>query len=389
MLNLRRLLKILKRVIFHPVKAVKSLVAVSRINKTIRAESIQVLFYDRFRVHSVYSSPIIDGFIQAGGKALYVVGEQDHPALNNSSHSTQAIYLDKTFELFLGFIKVPLIITPASGFDPDAKNSLTKVGHIYHSPVSMHYIYGDKPFDGYDIFFTVGPHHTREVELLSALRGWKGVRSFESGYPRIDNISHDHNTLPDNKKPDSTGTIAFAPSWGEKNILRSHGTEIIKSLLDSQYRVVLRPHKHSFDFDLDVIKEIVDAFRERDFELDESVSFSKIYSCDILISDWSGIAYEFAFALGKPVVSVDVKGGQKIQSVLNIKIDAPPMEDVCRYEIGIVSKPENVCAAVNELNKADHMLWAEKTKLARDKYLYNYGHSAKVIAEQIMRLVEK
>ena len=388
MLILCRILKILKRVVYHPIKAIESIVTVSHINKMIKAESIKVLFYDRFRVHSVYSSPVLDNFLKVGGTALYVVGEKEHPALDDTSKYPGTIYLDKAFELFFRFIKVPLIITPASGFSPDAKHSHTKVGHIYHSPVSMHYIYGDKPFDGYDIFFAVGPHHVREVELLSALRGWEGRRCFQSGYPRIDIISKEHRKIEVSKEAGTKGTIAFAPSWGENNILRSHGLQIIKSLLDNQYRVILRPHKHSFDFDMDVIEEANNAFKKLDFELDETVSFAKIYSCDILISDWSGIAYEFAFALGKPVVSVDVKGGQKIQSVLNTKIDARPMEDVCRYEIGIVSQPENVCAAVTKLIEEKSLVWAEKTKSARDKYLYNFGRSSKVIAEQIMSLIE-
>ena len=389
MLNFRLYLRVAKRLALHPLKSIEVIASIVRINKIVQSDGTEVVFYDRFAMHSGFSEPVLDEFLRLGGNALSLVGDKNHPALKERKDGLQVFYIDRGFELFLRYIKVPLIITPASAFDPDAKNNYTKVAHIFHSPVSMHYVYGDDSFDNHDIFFTVGPHQTREFELLSVLRGWKNKSSFKAGYPKIDKLAHDYSSFQRPITNDRKGKIAFAPSWGEKNVLRSHGIAIINDLLTEGFEVVLRPHKHSFDYDMDVIDEIKVFFQSMDFEIDDDIGFDKIYSCDVLISDWSGIAYEFAFSTGRPVIFVDVAGGQKIQSVRNLEINLEPMEDVCRFEIGLVAKPDDVYKSVTDVFEKGVSKWSDTIVIARKKYLYNYGESAIVIASCLKNLTSK
>jgi len=359
---------------------------ITQINKLIRQKSIKVVFYDRFAMHDSFTAPVIDRFLELQGRAFYFVAVKDHPALEKKRRKCEVFYVERELELLFRYLRVAMLVTPTTAYDPDAKNRHTKVAHIYHSPVSMHYIYGDNSFDSYDIFFAVGPHHTREFELLSELRGWIGKVSYPAGYPKIDNITRHYQTIRDTELTRVKTKIAFAPSWGKKNILRSHGQAIIADLLKEGFEVVLRPHKHNFDFDREVIDKIVNSFNDQDFTLDRELGFDKIYTCDVLVSDWSGIAYEFAFATCKPVVSVEVKGAQKIQTIINLTIDLEPMEDVCRFDIGVVTLPATVSQRVVDIINQGQEQWLSGISAARDKYLYNFGSSADVIAHKLIEL---
>ena len=58
---------------------------------------------------------------------------------------------------------------------------------------------------------------------------------------------------------------------------------------------------------------------ERDIVGDES-----LYSSDIMISDWSGVALEYAFALKKPVIFCDLP--RKINNKNYLELEIDPIE---------------------------------------------------------------
>ncbi|VAW71124.1 hypothetical protein MNBD_GAMMA12-1274 [hydrothermal vent metagenome] len=382
---MRFYLRLIKRLILYPGQCIKMILLIMRINNLLEKKSISVIFYDRFAMHNSFTAPVLEEFIRLKGRAIYFVADKNHPALTKSPDYCEVYLVSRRYELLYRYLKVPFLVTPASAYDYDAHNELTKVAHIYHSMASMHFIYGDTAFDSYDIFFATGPHHTREFEQLSELRGWKNKVSFQAGYPKVDNIAQQYKQTEKNSFEKKV-RVAFAPSWGKTNILDSHGYIIIKDLLEKNFKVVLRPHKHSFDFDREVINRIITDLKCDALFLDQSINFDNIYACDLMISDWSGIAYEFAFATSKPVVSVEVVGGQKIQSKDNVHIETKAMEDVCRYDIGIVASPEQVSAAAVELLNQESKARINSITSTRKKYLYNFGNSAHVIALQLIKL---
>mgnify|MGYP003749275313 FL=1 len=371
----------------HPVVTIEAIKSIIDVNKIIESRKISVVFFDRIAIHYSFSKSIYDELVTLNQKALYVVCDKNHPKLrSDDSDYKQTFYLDKRYEAFLRFVNVPLIATPASHFPVLGKNKNTKIAHFFHSPNSMHFVYGDRAFDAYDIFFTVGPHHTKEFKLLEKLRTWKNKSSYPGGYPKIDILSRLSEDCFSEKIYKNTKRIAFAPSWLKTSILRTHGLSIIKNLIAEGYEVLLRPHIHSFDYDAEVISEIVNTFHDASFELDDGSSFDKLYNCDILISDWSGMAFEFAFSTCRPVVSVNVEGNRKILSINNTKISADAMEDVCRFEIGTVCTPQLTNESIRNIYEQGVHSWAHKIALVRGKYLYNFGNSSKVISLKIKDL---
>ena len=61
-------------------------------------------------------------------------------------------------------------------------------------------------------------------------------------------------------------------------------------------------------------------------------SNSTVFEADLMITDWSGIAYEYAYTTCKPVLFIDTP--MKIMNPEYKKIGIEPLNIWMRYEIG-------------------------------------------------------
>ena len=107
----------------------------------------------------------------------------------------------------------------------------------------------------------------------------------------------------------SKKTILIAPSWDDNGLIETEGMEIIQILLDNNYNVILRPHPITLKKSENVIKNIQKKFQKNtNFDLDTDIrNLDSLFVSDCMISDWSGVAIEYAFALQKPVLYVDIQ----------------------------------------------------------------------------------
>ena len=102
--------------------------------------------------------------------------------------------------------------------------------------------------------------------------------------------------------------VLIAPSWGENGLLELFADEVIESLLKANCSIIVRPHPRTLHFKPELRFHLLDSFgNNKNFQLDlDSNSFDSFYSSDIMISDWSGSAFEFAFGTLKPVIFVNM-----------------------------------------------------------------------------------
>ena len=195
-------------------------------------------------------------------------------------------------------------------------------------------------------------------------------------------------TVRENKK------ILIAPSWQEDNILDSCIHEILGELLGKGYEVVVRPHPEYVKRYAANMNSIVERYRDYKgddlcFELDFSDS-SSIFNSDLVISDWSGTAYEAAFVTKKPVIFINTP--PKINNPEYDVIEAKPLEMVLRDEIGIQVDPDNMDGlrpAIEEL-LASGEKYAARIDEIRNTYIANFGKSAQTGGQYIIdKLTDK
>jgi YidC/Oxa1 family membrane protein insertase len=102
-----------------------------------------------------------------------------------------------------------------------------------------------------------------------------------------------------------------------------------------------------------------------------------------MITDWSGIAFEYAFALMKPILFIDVE--PKVRNPDYRKISSSPLEVALRAELGGVLTVDEITdapARIEALVSAERP-HRERLQALRSQWVFNVGTSAQAGAAAI------
>lgn len=261
--------------------------------------------------------------------------------------------------------------------------------YVYHSIVSTHMAYRPGAFDHFDKIICVGPHHKDEIRATERLHNLKPKKLLEGGYVILDSIlastCHTSETSHDGPK-----RILVAPSWGENNLIESCGSKLVDILLTAGFQVTVRPHSMTIRRNHPALSELSSRFSSHiNFQLDLGLqSQGTVSESDLMISDWSGAAIEYAFGLEKPVIFIDVP--KKVNNPNYEEIPHIPIEVMLRSEIGEVVHPDSLSEiphAVERLCRTPDLMKTNIQEL-RNKWVYNVGNAAEVTAGHIVQSVE-
>lgn len=259
----------------------------------------------------------------------------------------------------------------------------TQYVYVFHSMASTHMIYEPDGFDHYDTVMCVGPYMIDEIRRREGLQGLAAKELVEHGYGRLDTILAD--ATPGARVRGDRPTVLVAPSWGPTCTFETMGVEVVRALLDGGCRVIARPHPMTTKKSPHAIEQLAAAFgADPNFELDEDIAAARsLHESDVMVSDWSGAALEYAFGLERPVVFLDV--ARKVNNPDYGALDLEPFEASVRERIGAVIATDELHAlvpAVQEIVRtADD--WRTRLQGVRDDTIFNVGHSGRVAAEVI------
>ena len=183
--------------------------------------------------------------------------------------------------------------------------------------------------------------------------------------------------------------VMIAPSWHDGNIMECCIEPILDTLVKYDFIIVVRPHPQymlHFGRKVEMLQEKFSSISQDKliFETDFSSS-SSIYQSDILVTDWSGIGMEFCYATLKPGIFINTK--RKIMNPEHEKITLESLEDRIRKKMGIeleLSEIQEIGEKISYLvDNAD--AYRNAIEKIRNEELYNYGSSAKIGAEYLIK----
>ena len=358
-----------------------------------------IVFYSE---SSVILYPYVEEIIQElqnrDQKICYLTSRKDDPILQNKNENIRVFYIgDSEIQKMNFFLKLKagvLIMTmPDLGSYHIKRSKEFPVHYVYtfHSMNSTHMEFQKTAFDQFDSIFCVGSYQIQELRATEKLYNLKQKNLVECGYGLLDKLiklkssfAEKGNLLKNNKK-----NILIAPSWGKHNLLESMGVELVKILLDGGYHVTVRPHPMTVKKSPKIIKQILEKFEKNpDFLLDTNTSsFEQLFSSYALITDWSGIGYEYAFVCERPVIYVDVP--KKAHNKEYEKIGLVPFEISIRNPIGeiiAIQNIETIPERIEFLYSNDNN-FENKIQKIRNDSIFNIGESGKVTANEIIRII--
>jgi YidC/Oxa1 family membrane protein insertase len=328
-----------------------------------------------------------------GRPVAYVTSQADDPRLTSPPAGVSAFFVRELVPRFLPRVDSPVFVTTMPDLDtfhvkrPERSTCV----YLFHSLNSTHMAYREGAFDAYDVLGTTGPYQKVELEARYAAIGKTGFELAEVGYYKLDRIAEGFRGY-EAVHPRET-TVLVAPSWGEHNLLATCGAELVESLAVQGFRTVVRPHPAFFESVYPAGKAVVEAL-ERRFERYENVLFetsitseSSFYEAAVMISDWSGASFEYAFGTERPVLFVDVE--RKAMNPDWATFGIVPFEERLRSEVGRVLSPADAASAGPI--SADLVEWsatfAERIRAAREREVYNVGGAAAAGAALVDSLV--
>ena len=280
-------------------------------------------------------------------------------------------------------LSAPVAVTASSGVARDLfGDRVQALVHMPHSIASLHMIYPADAFDGYDVIFAVGPHHEAEFSALGAWRNLAPRRCFPVGYGKADLLLDDSARVQ--AAASTSKSVLLAPSWGPHSLLPTMSTGLVEALLSRGQRVVLRPHPlHVLEREPSY-EAIVQAFsgsRHISVELPDARA-DAMRSADVLITDYSGTAFEFALLRHRPVVFVDVP--RKVVNENWEQIGLAPVEVALRGKIGRVVPPDAAAVANAAAELAEQAeQWHDPIAAALPSFLYRRENCATAAADAI------
>ena len=353
----------------------------------------QIVFYSENQNSMFIFKSLIEELINQDITICYVTSSKDDPNLNSSNEKMRTFCIGEGImrtKFFLNLKADILIMTmPDLGTSYIKRSKVYPVHYVYmfHAIASTHLVYKKSAFDNYDSIFCVGNFQIDEIRSREKLYKLNAKNLIETGYSHLDNLIKKYSTnkqIPINDPIQ----ILIAPSWSDDGLFETAIEKNISILLDSGFKVTLRPHPMTQKKSEKKINSLLQKFSSNsNFVLEKNIpNFESFVKSDIMITDWSGAAIEYAFTLERPVLFIDVP--KKIHNSDYEKLPEIPIEISIRDKIGeIISlsdmevlpeKIQNLCQNPNIIK--------DKIKRIREELIANLGNSSKLEVEYILKL---
>ena len=274
-----------------------------------------VVFSDDKRYWQVFE-PVLRELDSRGLECVYMTMSDDDPGLRQTGMKhVKAEYIGPGNKAFarLNFLNARIVLSTTPGLDVyqwKRSKTVDYYIHIPHSPAEMttYRMFG---IDYYDALLLSGQFQIEDTRDLEKVRNLPAKDLVLTGSPFMDEKRKKFNEragTSDSRSKDQR-TVLLAPSWGKSSILNRFGADFIRDLLETGYHIIVRPHPQSFTSETELMNKLMAEFPESS-QLEwnrDTDNFDALNRADILISDFSGVIFDFSFIFDKPVICADTE----------------------------------------------------------------------------------
>ena len=365
---------------------------VKRFNKLDKRDS-SFVFYLENESDFIFFKPIVERLTQEyNTKICYVTSSKTDPMLNCNNKNILSFYVGDGVARSNFFINLKATIMVMTMPDLETfhikRSKVYPVHYVYifHSLNSTQRAYKKTAFDNFDTIFCTGNYQIIEIQTRERKFNLGEKKLIKHGYGRLDTLINEVLNTNIRKNASDKKVVLIAPSWGDYGLIETKGQEIVSTLLDSGFDVILRPHPVTLKKSNKIIQKIEKEFKDNlNFKLETDIrSTESWFLCDCMISDLSGAAIEYAFAFEKPVLYVVTP--EKI--VQENEIGLVPLEEKIRSEIGEIVSLSQLSLIPSKINQflLSQNKFKEKIQKIREETIFNIGNSGEQGAKHLLEL---
>lgn len=257
-------------------------------------------------------SPVLNEFEKRKIDVAFWTSSADDPAFSQNYKYVHPEFIGAGNKAFvkLNSANADILLSTTPGLEVlqwKRSKGVKKYVHIFHAATSA-LTYRMFGLDFYDVVLTASDFQLEEMRIVEKMRKIKQKEAKVVGLTYFDVLS---DKLKNAGKPEKTNKIILlAPSWGKSGMLYKFGDKIIDSLISTGYDIVFRPHPQSFVADKEMLERIKEKYSGcKNFSWNSDIdNFDILNKADLLISDFSGVVFDFSIVFGKPIMYTSVKG---------------------------------------------------------------------------------
>lgn len=334
--------------------------------------------------------PLLDEFARRGAQVLYLTSNEQDPFFKTQyPDHIRGKYIGQGNAAYtmLNFIEADVCVLTTPGLDVLQIKRSKGVGryiHVIHSLTDVHF-YKPFAFDYYDEVICSGYYQVRSIRAIEQVRKNKPKDLPVLGCPYVDLVAQG---VRRSARAASSGpvTVLLAPTWGRNGMLTRIGPDVPKVLAEAGFHIIFRPHPQCYVSEKDLIGRLEKELSSYpNLEWDRNPDgIASLARADILVSDLSGIIFDYVFGFLRPVIAVTDTPVREGFEAFDIPHELWDFELIDQVGCRIGSADLDRLPALVERYVQDRTMHARILEL-RDRHLANYGCSAGPIAEEILR----
>ena len=267
-----------------------------------------VIYNEDIRYWNVFK-PVLDAFENHETEVTYFTSCKEDPVFNSEYKFVFSQYIGEGNTAFakLNFLSADVVLMTTPGLDVyqlKRSRNVKHYAHLEHSvgDATMYRMFG---LDYFDSILVTGMYKEKDVRWLEEHRNINRKEIVSVGCTYLDEFKKRIEKIP--AEEDHEFTVLLSPSWGPSAILSRYGEELLDSLQATEWNIIVRPHPQSRISEKEILDRLTSRYKDMeniiwDYNSDNIFSLKK---ADIMISDFSGIIYDYTFLCDKPVMYVN------------------------------------------------------------------------------------
>ena len=253
--------------------------------------------------------PVTDEFEKRQIQLTYYTSAQDDPVFEQNYQYVKPEYIGEGNTAFarLNLLSAGFVLMTTPGlqvYQLKRSKNVRHYSHVLHMPndATTYRLFG---LDYFDSVLLTGDYQKADLQKLEAQRSLTPKQFITVGCTYLDVLAGRIKDIP--AEENHPFTVLVSPSWGDVGVLKKYGERLLDPLVATGWRIIVRPHPQSKKSEPDMLKRLETRYKNNS-NLEWDYNRENIYAmkkADIMISDFSGIIFDYTFLCDKPVMYVN------------------------------------------------------------------------------------
>lgn len=335
--------------------------------------------------------PVCDEFEKRQIELTYYTSAEKDPCFEQNYKYVKPEFIDEGNMAFvrLNMLSAGVVLMTTPGlqvYQLKRSKNVKHYSHVLHMPndATTYRLFG---LDYFDSVLLTGDYQKTDLQYLENARNITKKELVTVGCSYLDILAEKIKSIPE--EDNHNFTVLVSPSWGSVGVLSKYGEKLLDPLAKTGWNIIIRPHPQSKKSEKEMLDRLEARYKDNanivwDYERDNIYSLKK---ADIMISDFSGIIFDYTFLCDKPVIYVADNIDLRPYDAYDLGKELWQFETLKKMGIKLDENNfENIAEVIK--NASDSKELSEQRKIAKETAWMNIGNAGKNIVDFMIQKEE-